>query len=98
MVGFRATRVVITVVCVGGVLGAATGAVAGPHRWSTNGPFGIVARDVAVDPASADVAYVATFGDGVFKSTDRGLHWRASSSGPMAGGDPFQIAIDPSHP
>jgi len=65
----------------------------GANKWSTNGPFGGPISSISVDPANPSTVYVGT--QGVFKSVDAGVTWRAAGLGKSL----IQILqIDPSNP
>jgi photosystem II stability/assembly factor-like uncharacterized protein len=44
-------------------------------------PNGAVALHIAIDPQNPSTLYIATQGDGVFKSQDAGANWQASNAG-----------------
>jgi len=52
---------------------------------------------IAVHPTNPNVAYVGTWKNGVFKTTDGGQHWVAKSSG-LTSMDVRSLAIDPGNP
>ena len=59
------------------------------------------ATDVDVDPQDANVVYASFWGDGIYKSTDHGLHWTKAMTGLpdgqfAAAGTRFSTAV--SHP
>jgi uncharacterized repeat protein (TIGR01451 family) len=59
------------------------------------------ATDVDVDPQNANVVYASFWGDGLYKSTDHGLHWAPAMTGLPAGdwnglGTRFSTSV--SHP
>ena len=58
---------------------AATAPKLARRRWSYAGPSNIGARvtDVTVDPKRENTVYVASASGGVWKSTDKGMHFRA---------------------
>lgn len=70
---------------------------AGDDRWtSTGGPPGLVYA-LALDPQNAGVMYAGTGSGGLFKSTNGGQDWVASSQG-LPSKAVFALAIDPTHP
>jgi len=68
-------------------------------NWQLAGPTNIPGRitDLAVDPTDSATIYAANAGAGIFKSTDRGLTWRAvfDEVGTYSMG---AVAVDPNHP
>ncbi|MCX6833719.1 MAG: hypothetical protein NTW07_01060, partial [candidate division Zixibacteria bacterium] len=68
-------------------------------NWQLAGPTNIPGRvtDLAVDPTDSSIIYAANAGAGIFKTTDRGLTWRAvfDEVGTYSMGS---VAIDPNHP
>src|SRR5437867_3074157 len=60
-------------------------ALVNPYDWTPLGPSPIMDSSgtavsgritgIAVDPTSADTAYVAAAGGGIWKTTDGGQHW-----------------------
>jgi uncharacterized repeat protein (TIGR01451 family) len=59
------------------------------------------ATDVDVDPQNANVVYASFWGDGIYKSTDHGLHWTRSMTGLPAGdwaGGATRFSTSVSHP
>ena len=62
--------------------------------WTTHGPEGGLLVQVAVDPLNGQTCYAATAKGGVFKSTDGGQHWFASSTG-LLNLSVTMLAIDP---
>jgi photosystem II stability/assembly factor-like uncharacterized protein len=61
------------------------------------GPFGGSIVSAVVDPQNPQVAYVGTFGSGVFKTTDGGNNWFSVNQG-LSNLDIFSLAIDPKNP
>ena len=55
--------------------------------WDTNGPVGASVVDFAFDPASADSVYIATYGGGLFRSSDGGSTWDDTPNNPSVGLD-----------
>lgn len=68
-------------------------------NWQLAGPTNIPGRvtDLAVDPTDSAIIYAANAGAGIFKTTDRGLTWRAvfEEVGTYSMG---AVAVDPNHP
>lgn len=59
------------------------GAVTGQTQlatWMSNGPFGGVVTDLAIDPNDPSIVYAGTRG-GVFKTVDGGERWRGANDG-----------------
>ena len=86
-------RVVVALVALVGV----SHGEAGWNQWTSMGPGGNPVP-VAIDPVTPATIYSATPNvAGVFKSTDGGAHWSASSVGLTA---PFvtALAVDPQTP
>ena len=52
-------------------------ASAGTNVWSSNGPEAGTIQALAIDPVTSTTLYAATFGGGVFKSTNGGGAWSA---------------------
>jgi hypothetical protein len=49
-------------------------AQAGINQWTSNGPEGGRISALAIDPTTPSTLYAGTPGQGVYKSTDGGLH------------------------
>jgi len=68
-------------------------------NWQLAGPTNIPGRitDLAVDPTDSATIYAANAGAGIFKTTDRGLTWRAifDEVGTYSMG---AVAVDPNNP
>ncbi len=76
-------------------------AQAGNGIWTPLGPDSGTVTALALDPSNPDVLYAGTDWSGVFKSTDGGATWRASSAGMGAGGRGIEVnavAVDPLRP
>lgn len=56
-----------------------------------------IAQAIAVDPTAAEIVYVATADQGVFKSTDGGQTWEPADTGIVLT-DLISLAIDPTNP
>ena len=72
---------------------------AGWNQWTTMGPGGNPVP-VAIDPVTPATLYTARLsaeGEGVFKSTDGGAHWTASSAG-LTASFVTALAVDPQTP
>jgi len=67
---------------------------AGNEVWTTNGPFGGLILDTAVDYQTPNVVYTATYGGGVFKSANWGRTWYAVNSG-LTDPDVVSLIIHP---
>ena len=67
----------------------------GPHVWTTGGPYGGYVNALVIDTTNPATLYAGT-GNGVFKSTDGGLSWKAKNVGLEKGID--ALALDPSNP
>ncbi|MGB5050118.1 MAG: Ig-like domain-containing protein, partial [Caldilineaceae bacterium] len=65
-------------------------------NWSTNGPPGTTVWSLAIDPTNTNNVYAAT-SDGIYKSTDGGSSWIATSITGFSG-NPVFVAIDPVTP
>lgn len=50
-------------------------------KWTSIGPYTGNIGAIAIDPSSANIIYVATYGAGVFKSTNGGANWALSNTG-----------------
>lgn len=55
-------------------------AFAGVNAWTSSGPEGAVIPNFVVVSEPSEI-YVATYGGGVFKSTDDGMTWKAINNG-----------------
>ena len=74
--------------------------------WSSIGPEGATVNCIAIDPTNSSVGYVATFGGGLYKTTNAGASWSPSNNGLMVPGVPGDlplwdlnvVAIDPGAP
>ncbi|MBN2429988.1 MAG: VCBS repeat-containing protein [Acidobacteria bacterium] len=64
--------------------------------WTTNGPFGGLILDTAVDYQTPNVVYAASFGGGVFKSANWGRTWFAVNTG-LTDPDVMSLVIHPVH-
>src|SRR5689334_20616012 len=74
-------------------------AEAGLGGWTPlNGPFGGSIPALVVDPVTPSTVYAVELTTGVFKSTDGGASWIASSGGLTAGLRFQTLAIDPKTP
>ena len=72
-------------------------ALAGTTVWTSNGPEAGTIHVVVIDPLNLATLYVATFGGGVFKSTDGGGSWGAANTG-LTDTDVVALAVDPATP
>lgn len=70
---------------------------AGRGEWTTNGPAGADVEQIAIDPTDPSTIYLATWGSGVFRSTNAGTTWRPVNEG-LADAEVSTIAIDPLDP
>jgi photosystem II stability/assembly factor-like uncharacterized protein len=72
--------------------------VDGGHSWTTNhrGLVNTSISSLVIAPGSPAIFYAGGYGR-VFKSTDRGKTWRASSSGFEATTTVATLAVDPQH-
>ena len=61
------------------------------------GPWGGKVVCMAANPNNPDEIYAGTWGNGVYKSYDGGLHWSSSNRG-LGDGNINSIAIDPQNP
>lgn len=61
------------------------------------GPYGGKVVCMAANPNNPDEIYAGTWGNGVYKSYDGGLHWASSNRG-LGDGNINSIAIDPQNP
>lgn len=52
-------------------------AIAGDGKWTTNGPFGGRVFSIEIDPVNNNIIFAGT-SNGIFRSTDAGLHWQLS--------------------
>jgi photosystem II stability/assembly factor-like uncharacterized protein len=52
-------------------------ATAGDGKWTTNGPFGGRVFSIEIDPVNNNIIFAGT-SNGIFRSTDAGLHWQLS--------------------
>src|SRR2546428_12495377 len=70
---------------------------AGQDRWTSNGPEGGLIMDLAVNPSEPATLYAATFGGGIYRSTNAGDAWKRVNNGVS---DYFvrSLAIDPASP
>ncbi|HEY7113695.1 MAG TPA: YCF48-related protein [Thermoanaerobaculia bacterium] len=74
------------------------------NTWISMGLEGGDALNVVVDPTDSNVAYVGTYGGGIFKTTDGGAHWSHAGRLLYEYNGVFELtyvtalAIDPSHP
>ena len=64
--------------------------------WQAIGPFGGIVNTIAIDPTNSQTVYAATWGNGVFKSTNGGASWTAGNSG-MVSEYIKSLAIDPTN-
>ena len=76
----------------------ASSASAGVDEWTHYGPSGGDAYSLVIDPSNPDTLYVGMDDGGVYKSTDGGDHWNASSAGLGAQTSIIGLAIDPQNP
>jgi hypothetical protein len=70
--------------------------LAGISQWTNIGPDGGSVYALAIDPQNALTVYAST-GRGLFKSTDGGDSWRATTPG-MPNDSALTLAIDPQNP
>src|SRR6185436_4802672 len=90
--------VLTTVMAFSAILGTGSKPLfAGINEWTSLGPDGGGARAVAVDPQNPNTVYAVTFA-GIFKTTDGGARWRATSPIPSTFGGVRVLAIDPRFP
>ena len=68
----------------------------GSVTFSSFGPDGGTIVSIEIDPANPKVIYAGTWGNGVYRSPDRGLTWIHKSNG-MVSGFLFDIAVDPAN-
>jgi hypothetical protein len=69
----------------------------GTNAWTSNGPESGTIQALAIDPVTPTTLYAATFGGGVFKSTDSGGAWSAVNND-LTDTDVLALAIDPATP
>ena len=62
--------------------------------WTTNGPYGGIVMATVVDYQTPNVIYAASFGGGVFKSTNWGRTWFTVNNG-LTDHDVLSLAIHP---
>ena len=83
---------------VGLLLAGAGRAWGGADRWTVQGgQGGGQVSALAVDPAAPGTLFAGATMGGLFRSGDRGSHWRAVAGGPTLGDQPV-LAIDPGDP
>ncbi len=70
-------------------------AIAGIQTWTINGPGGGTVSKLAFDPLDPTIAYAAT-PNGLFRSTDGGLHWAAAVE--LLGTPVSEVAVANSDP
>jgi len=70
---------------------------AGTNVWTSNGPEAGTIQALAIDPVTPATLYAATFGGGVFKSTDGGGVWSGVNTG-LTDTDVLALAVDPATP
>jgi len=63
-------------------------------RFNSIGPSGGTVTCIKIDPNNSDVVYAGTWGNGIYKSEDRGVTWTHISEGFQAG-FVFDLSIDP---
>lgn len=85
--------------CFAGTVGGLFRTTDGGIAWTFSGSQipDIDTRVVVVDPTDADIAYAGTATAGVWKSSDRGATWRATSTG-ISGTQADRLAVAPSDP
>lgn len=66
--------------------------------WETGGPFGAQVRSLSVDPTNDQIVYLATEGDGIYKTTDGGATWLQSSAGLDAFSSVYDVLVHPQSP
>lgn len=76
---------------------------AGVNEWTTHGPDGGWITSLVVSKATPATMYAGTQGGGVFKSTDGGESWTASSNGLIDENSGFlgevgSLAVNPTNP
>jgi hypothetical protein len=89
----------ILVIALSSVLIVVSDAAAGWNQWTTMGPGGNP-LPVAIDPLTPATLYTAgpsDEGSSIYKSTDGGAHWSASSDG-LTGLEVGALAVDPKTP
>ena len=64
------------------------------NTWQTIGPFGAWIMALAIDSNNSQIMYAATYGNGVFKSTNGGASWATVNNG-INVKSLYTIAIDP---
>lgn len=69
--------------------------LAGNYRWTTAGPDGGFADSLQFDPADPSIVYAGT-SNGLFRSSDGGVHWTGAA--PTLGKSVFDIAIAADNP
>src|SRR5256714_1239072 len=67
-------------------------AFAGVNAWTSSGPEGALIPNIVVVSDPSEI-YVATYGGGVFKSTDDGMTWKAINNG-LSGRSISGIAVE----
>lgn len=71
-------------------------ASAATQFWATNGPVNSVVWSLEIDPNNPNLIYAGT-NQGVYKSTDGGNTWTATSLSGVNSPNPVYIALDPSN-
>lgn len=71
----------ITLIAIAMILSSLLVDASVPVWVSTKGPEGGVVYSIAIDPVNTSILYAATYGRGIFKSTDSGKSWHESGQG-----------------
>lgn len=77
--------------------GVISPAFAAADSWATNGPASTTVWSIVVDPANTNNVFAGT-SSGVFKSSDGGNSWTATSATGFSTANPVYLAIDPVTP
>lgn len=65
-------------------------------NWTKgSGMVGVSVKSLAVAPTDGSVLYAGTGGQGIYRSTDRGLSWQATG---LSGGFVYSLAVHPTDP
>jgi photosystem II stability/assembly factor-like uncharacterized protein len=87
----------LPVVVLAGLAFRSPAVFAGVNTWTSSGPTGEDIRALAINPSTPTTLYAATYGGGVFKSTNGGGSWSPANAG-LTSNLLFSLAIDPSAP
>jgi len=65
--------------------------------WQSIGPYGGSIRAIAINPENPNIVYIATYGAGIYRSSDGGNSWHPASAG-LENTSVTALIIDPASP